>query len=106
MSWAKNDVVAPDAYTIAATLDGLPAVRRATIDVVNQPVFIQVKQITGSYAGAAEGQATWGTEERLLPGSKNLARAGIVGIRWRAAIPAAQVPAGQVQAHVTVTVPG
>lgn len=106
MSWAKNDVVAPDNYTIAATLDGLPAVRRATIDVVNQPVFIQIRQITGHYAGNAEGQATWGTEERLMPGSKNLARPGIVGIRWRAAILAAAVPAGQVQAHVTVVIPG
>lgn len=101
MGLALNNVTAPDNYTAAATLDGLPAVSRLNIDSANQAIFWQLKQIKNPGTGQVEGMATWGDEVYMAPGSRSLFRAGIIGWRFRAAIPTAQLPAGAVQAQVT-----
>lgn len=103
MSWAINNLTAPDTYTPASTLDGLPRISRANLDVVNAAIYWQLKQANGTGL-ATEG--TWGQEVFMTPGSRPLLRAGIVGIRFRAAVTAAQLPSGASQAQVTVEAVG
>ena len=97
-SEALNAITAPDSYTPLASIQDTP-ISRILIDVVNQPIYWQLKRRSGGspYAGDWEG-----VEVYMLPGSRTIQRSGIVGIRVRAAIPAAQLPAGAFQAVVTV----
>lgn len=99
-SWALNNVTAPDAYSTAATLDNLPYPSWVNLDVANQAIYWQLKQASGPTPMYTEG--TWGTEVYMVPGSRTLLRQKMRGIRVRAATPAAQLPAGQAQAQVTV----
>jgi hypothetical protein len=99
MSWALNNVTAPDAYSAAATLDNLPFPTRLNIDVANQAIYWQLKQSTGS---GLSTEGTWGQEVYMTPGSRTLFRSGVRGVRVRAAVTAANLPAGSTQAHVTV----
>lgn len=99
-SWALNNITAPDAYTSASTLENLPYPGRINIDVFNQGIYWQLKQSTSTTALSTEG--TWGQEVYMAPGSRMLARRGVRGIRIRAAIKAANLPAGGSQAQVTV----
>lgn len=97
-SWALNNITAPDAYNAGSTLDLLPILDHVNLDVVNAAIYWQLKlSDTG-----LEGQGQWDTEVFMLPGSRSLYRRGIVGIRIRAATPAAQLPSGSNQAQVTV----
>lgn len=96
-SWALNQVTAPDNYADAATLDQLPILDHVNIDVTNQGIYWQVKQTTS--LDPRQG-GTWNPEVYMAPGSRTLQRAGMVGLRFRAAIAAAQL-AGT-QAIVTV----
>jgi hypothetical protein len=100
MSWTINNLTAPDSYTPAATLTNLPNVTRITIDAVNQAIVWQLQQADQRSGLSTEG--TWGPETFMLPGSKPLFRSNIRGFRFRAAILAAQLPAGGLQAQVTV----
>ena len=96
-SVALNAIVAPDAYTAASTIEGVP-IKRINLDVANQAIMWQLKYATGgSQAGVWDS-----TEVQMSPGSRPLFRPGVVGIRVRAAVPAAQLPAGTAQAVVTV----
>lgn len=98
-SFALNNITAPDNYTPAGTLDQLPILDHVNIDVTNSAIYWSIKQttdLTTPYTG------TWQPEVFMLPGSRTIARAGIVGIRIRAAVPAAGLPTGGSQAQVTV----
>jgi hypothetical protein len=97
-SWALNNITAPDFYTDAATLNNLPWPQRINLDVANQAIWWQVSEVD---ARALYTEARWTGETYMTPGSRTLLRAGLRGIRFRAAIPAAQIPAGTYQAQVT-----
>lgn len=99
MSWAINNMTAPDAYTAASTLDNLPYPGSVNIDVANSSIYWQVKQVLSRSGLSTEG--TWQEETFMLPGSRSIYRPGIRGFRFRAAIPAAQLPATGTQAQVT-----
>lgn len=104
-SWAINNVTAPDAYTPSgqvggATLNNLPVLDHINIDVTNQAIFWQL-QLTDPVA-LLETQAAWDQEVYMTPGSRSLYRPGMCGIRIRAALTAASLPAGAFQAQVTV----
>ena len=97
MSQALNLLTAPDNYTPAATIEGVP-IHRVLLDVANQAIYWNLKLTAGGVPG---GQ--WdGTEVLMFPGSKQIIRPGIVGVRVRALNPAASIPAGSFQAVVTV----
>lgn len=100
MAWAINNLTAPDTYTPSSTLDNLSAVQSVNIDTQNQSIYWQVKQINTPSGLYTEG--SWQEETYMLPGSRSIYRANVQGFRFRAAIPAAQLPAGQPQAQVTV----
>lgn len=100
MAWAINNLTAPDAYSAASTLDNLGGVSSVNLDVVNQAIVWQIKQVTSRSGLFTEG--TWQEETFMLPGSRSIYRAGIRGIRFRASVPAAQLPAGASQAQVTI----
>lgn len=92
-----NQIVAPDTYTLAASIQGTP-ISRILIDVANQSIFWQLMRAVG---GLPVGD--WeAVETAMLPGSRQITRPGIVGVRVRAKIPLAQIPAGTFQAVVTV----
>jgi len=99
MSWALNNVTAPDNYTDAATLQNLPFPTRINIDVTNQAIYWQLQTAAGT---GLYSEASWGAEVYMPPGSRSLYRAGVRGIRIRAATPANQLPAGTPQAQVTI----
>lgn len=99
MAWALNNVTAPDQYSDAATLQNLNGVTRLNIDVANQAIFWQLKLPRGSNLFT---EAAWDQEVFMLPGSRSLFRPGVVGVRIRAAIPAAHLPVGGSPAQVTV----
>lgn len=99
MAWAINNLTAPDAYTQASTLDNLPDVPSINIDTANQAIYWQVRQVRSRSGLFTEG--TWQEETYMLPGSRSIYRVGIRGFRFRAATPAAQLPAGSSQAQVT-----
>lgn len=98
-SFPLNNITAPDAYTAAATLEQLPVLEHINLDVVNAAIYWSLKQSSNL---ATDVTGTWQPEVFMLPGSRTLRRAGMVGIRVRAAVPAAQLPAGASQAQVTV----
>lgn len=99
MAWAMNNITAPDQYADASTLENVNGVTRVNIDVANQAIYWQLK-IAGGSGLYSEG--SWDQEVFMLPGSRSLFRPRIQGIRIRAAIPAAQLPAGGSPAQVTV----
>lgn len=100
MSWAINNLTAPDNFTDAATLDNLPWPSSVNIDVANQAIYWQIKQVSSPARLHTEG--TWQEATYMLPGSRSIYRTGIRGFRFRAATPAASLPAGASQAQVTV----
>lgn len=99
MAWAINDLTAPDFYTQASTLDNLPFPSAINIDVANQAIYWQVKQVNTPSGLFTEG--TWQEETFMLTGSRSIYRSGLRGFRFRAATPAANLPAGSGQAQVT-----
>lgn len=99
MAWAINNLTAPDAYNPAATLQNLPDAISINIDVANQAIYWQVQQVTSPSRLFTEG--TWQEETYMLPGSRSIYRPSVRGFRFRAAIPAASLPAGSIQAAVT-----
>lgn len=99
MSWAINNLTAPDAYSNASTLQNLPWPGSINIDVANSAIFWQVNQVLSRSGLNTEG--TWQEETFMLPGSRSIYRPGLRGFRFRAAIPAAQIPSTGNQAQVT-----
>lgn len=100
MSWALNNITAPDNYSPAATLENLPFPSRINLDVVNASIYWQLKVAAGPTALNTEG--TWQTEVFMTPGSRPLLRQYVRGIRFRAAVTAANLPTGGSQAQVTI----
>ena len=98
-SWTLDNITAPDNYTAASTLDQLPVLDHVNIDVANGGIFWQLKLASGPTNPEA---GSWDTEVRQNTGSRSLYRKGMVGIRIRAAVPAASLPAGAIQAQVNV----
>lgn len=97
MSYALNAIAAPDAYNAAATIDGVP-IRRVNIDASNQAIYWQLK-----LSSSGGGSGVWDSSETYMgPGSRSVSRPSIVGVRVRAALPAASLPAGANRAVVTV----
>lgn len=96
---AINALTAPDAVTNASTIDPGRQIDRVIIDVANQGIYRALKEFTGNLSPAA---GYWGGEVYQAPGSRVVTRSTLCGVRFRAAIPAAQLPAGQSQAVVTV----
>ena len=93
-----NALTAPDNYSLASTIQG-DIYDRFVIDVVNQSIFWQLLVVPPSISA---GGANWeGNETQMLPGSRTILEAA-AGIRFRAVVPAAQIPAGSHQAIVTV----
>jgi hypothetical protein len=98
---ALNAITAPDAYTPASTLGPAGAFAdHINLDSVNAGIYWQICQTPND--AATPQLATWQAEVYMLPGSRSLTRPGVTGVRVRAAIPAAQLPAGGKQAVVTV----
>lgn len=101
-SWAINQQVAPDEYGTDAqsgVLDRLPVLDHVNVDVANQGIYWSLKQ-TDDLDPRQSG--SWQPEVYMAPGSRTLSRAGMVGVRFRAAVPAAQLSPGVLQAVVTV----
>lgn len=99
-SYSLNNITAPDQYTPKSTLDALPFVDYIIIDVTNSAIFWSIKQVYGT--GDSDVAGTWQPEIFMLPGSRQLLRKQVTGIRIRAAIAAANLPATATQAQVTV----
>lgn len=102
MSWAINNQPAPDLYTADATLElsGLSrGLDHINVDVAgNSGIYRQLKLLVDP--DGREG--LWSAEVYQAPGSRSLFRRGLVGIRFRAATPAAGLPIGAAQATVTI----
>lgn len=100
MSYTINALTAPDSYSTASTIENVP-INSIVLDVSNQGIYWQLKLSLGTGSGGV-----WETSETyMLPGSRPIQSdtpGEIVGIRVRAAIPAANLPAGANQAIVTV----
>lgn len=104
-SFALNNITAPDNYTNAATLVGqggvgLPSISRVNIDVSNGGIYWQL--LLAQQIQTTDQSGSWDQEVFMATGSRSISRLGIVGVRVRAAVPAANLPAGQSQAQVTV----
>lgn len=101
-SESLNAITAPDIYGgttgYYGVIEGTP-IARLVIDVSNQAIYWQLKRATGSNPS----QGAWeGNETFMIPGSRVIARNAIVGVRVRAAISSANLPAGSIPAVVTV----
>lgn len=102
MSYNINALTAPDAYTTASTLQNVP-ISSIMLDVANQAIYWQL-QIRSP--GQSNSAGIWeDTETYNTPGSRNISSDRdneITGIRFRAAVKAANLPAGATQAVVTI----
>lgn len=98
-SWALNNITAPDNYAPGSTLDSLPPCS-INVQVLNQGIFWQIRQVSTPSRLYTEG--TWGTETLWLPSDGPIYRDQARGFRFRAATPLASLPAGALQAQVTV----
>jgi len=104
-SWALNNITAPDSYTNTSTLQNLPVLDHINIDVYNAAIYWQPKEVLGATnigITAPDTLGTWGTEVYMTPGSRSIIRPGLVGIRVRAAVLAANLPYGTSQAQTTI----
>jgi hypothetical protein len=112
-SYPLSNFTAPDAYlppgqtatnsagalTGPATLYNLPVVDHVNLDVLNAAIYWSIAQADPLDANRA---GRWQSEVFMAPGSRVIQRAGIVGVRVRAARLANQLTAGALQAQVTV----
>lgn len=99
MAWAINNLTAPDNYSSASTLQNLPYASAVNIDVANAAIYWQI--LVADKPSGLFTEGTWQEETFMLPGSRSIYRTGIRGFRFRAAVAAAQLPAGGTQAQVT-----
>lgn len=101
MNAAINALTAPDQYDAASTLDTGRFVNWFNIDVYNQAIYWSIKQAAPRQT---PGMAQWGPDIYMGPGSRTIQRVYVAGMRFRAAIKAANLPAGAAQAVVTLEV--
>lgn len=99
MNAAINQLNAPDQYTAGSTLDTGQYVDHFNIDVYNQGIYWSIKQ---GQPRQTPGMANWGPDIFMGPGSKTISRLYLTGMRFRAAIPYASLPAGSTRAVVTL----
>lgn len=99
---AINALTAPDNYTTASTIDTGGWVDHFVLDVANQAIFWQMKQINN--APDKPSLSVWQNEVQMFPGSRTISRPGLTGARFRAANTAASLPVGVAQAVVTLEV--
>lgn len=94
-----NHLTAPDQYTTGSTLDVGRFLDHFNLDVLNQAIYWSVKT-----AGPRQtpGMSSWQPEVFMSPGSRTINRLNSSGLRFRAATPAASLPAGSLQAVVTL----
>jgi hypothetical protein len=98
MGYALNNITAPDAYGQGSLLYCQGA-RRLNIDLTNAAIYYQ---LGAGQLGSQGGDPVWdSTEYFMTPSFRSLDRA-VDAIRIRAAVLAANLPAGQAQAQVTV----
>lgn len=98
-SFPINNLTAPDNYSATSTLYPLPTLSWVNIDVVNAAIYWSIAQgnpLTTDRSG------TWQPEVFMLPGSRQIVRSAMVGIKFRAAVALANLPAGGQQAQVTI----
>lgn len=97
-----NNVTAPDNNpTPVSTLDGVVPGTRCILDVTNSAIYWQIKH------GRGRATADWAPPNGVYmsPGSRRLPSEGFVyGVRFWAATPTANLPAGAQQAQVTATI--
>jgi len=97
-----NNQTAPDTYPASPSpliVSGLPTLDHININVANQGIYFQLEQ----YSPATSDRAgNWQQETFMPPGSVTLTRQFCTGIRFRAAVPAAQLPANNIQAQVSI----
>lgn len=94
-----NALVAPDSYNNASTIRPTRKIDHISIDVVNAGIYWQLYE----YSSPNDAETGYITNEVFMaPGSKIIDRDGLCGIRFRAAIPLADLPASTFQAVVTV----
>lgn len=93
-------MVAPDTYMPGATIENIQ-IQGIILNVINQAIYWQLKvRVTGNNGVWQENAETYS-----LPGSTPISSDKadeIVGIRFRAAVPTASLPAGAVQASVSI----
>lgn len=94
MSYVIPALTAPDGYTSLSTIQPGVELDRFIIDTLNQPIYWQL--------AFGPGMGNWeGTETPMFPGSRVVLEHA-KGIRFRAFTPLASLPAGSVQAVVTI----
>lgn len=98
-SFPLNNITAPDQYAAASTLYPLPLIDHINLDVSNQAIYWSIAQTNDL---TTEMSGSWQSEVYMVPGSRTIAREGVVGVRVRAATPAASLPSDAAQAQVTV----
>lgn len=76
-----TNITTADAYTDAATLEGIQPARWINIDVVNAAVIYQMKQ-----AGLHNPNGVWGPEIFMVPAFRVLNHNDLCGIRVRSGI--------------------
>lgn len=97
-SYPLNNITAPDNYTAASTLYPLPVLDHINLDVQNAAIYWSIAETNDL---TTELSGSWQPEVFMIPGSRVITRPNIIGIRIRAAVPLAQIPAGSSQAQVT-----
>lgn len=98
-SFPINNLTAPDQYGVTSTLYPLPLIDHINLDVTNGGIFWSIAQTNDL---ATEMSGAWQPEVFMGPGSRTISRENVVGVRFRAAVAAANLPAGSTQAQVTV----
>ena len=98
-TYALINVTAPDAYNAASTLDNLPVCNQVVIQLVNQAVYYQIREVA-DHATLTRDLPDWSDERFLAPSVAMLSSRRFRGIRFRAAVKAANVPAGSSQAII------
>lgn len=94
MSYVIPALTAPDGYTTLSTIQPGVELDRFIVDVANGAIYWQL--------AFGPGLGNWeGTETPMIPGSRVILERA-KGIRFRAFTPLASLPAGQLQAVVTV----
>lgn len=102
-SYPLNNVTAPDSYTQASTVGPGGPYDHINLDVANSAIYWSWFELQTD-VGRASG--SWSPDVFMPPGSRTIRRPGLGGLRFRAAIAGANLPANTQQAQVTVEAVG
>lgn len=94
-----NNVEAPDEYADSATLE-TPGAGELRVSIANQAVYMQKRDRLTVPPGTTAKAVPWSQEEFLEPAFYTFW--DLDGVRFRAATKKASLPAGGVQARVTI----